>query len=268
MSENNPPNQISLPEHIYKMYSLFEKTSDSKWIDNPFKDFKMIDDIKIKIARNISNLNYYLIDIPFSEKINPKFVLQYIKKIEYRNYFSSDSISFKFLKEINENHWKEEETYSGYKTVFEVFMLNFQIIFFNPNENINTNVSQAKYYHSYKILKNNNEYILRVELVLNNLDIDQEIDVKVYLNMILNILKATYSRFKINFNIIKNKNGIIRSSSFNNQLKNSIDLSKPDNINRPKSTDHQNNMTINDTDEKFTQTDHFSPSKTNNDNKK
>jgi hypothetical protein len=46
---------------------------------------------------------------------------------------------------------------------------------------------------------------LRFELVLNNMDIDQDIDINVYLNMILNILSVTYSKFKINFNIIDKK---------------------------------------------------------------
>lgn len=262
MTENNPPNQISLPEHIYKMYSLFEKTSDPKWIENPFKDFKVIDGIKIKIARNISNLNYYLIDIPFSDKLNPKFILQYIKNIDYRNYFSSDSISFKIVKSINDNHWKEEESYSGYKTIFDVHMFNFQLLFFNPSENLNTNLYQAKYYHCYRILKHENHYVLRFELVLNNLDIDQEIDVNVYLNMILNILKASYTKFKINFDIIYNKKERDRSSSFNNltnvpQLSDQLNL--PNNSNRPKSADYKNERIHYDRYEKNTQTDIPSP---------
>ena len=61
----HPPNQIALPEHIYKMYSLFEKTTDPKWSDNPFKFFKSIHNIEIKIAKNISNLNYFMVDINF-----------------------------------------------------------------------------------------------------------------------------------------------------------------------------------------------------------
>lgn len=75
------------------------------------------------------------------------------------------------------------------------------MLFYNLKDNIDTNISDAKYYNAYKILKNNNSYILRFELVLNNMDIDQYIDINVYLNMILNILSVTYSKFKINFNI-------------------------------------------------------------------
>lgn len=255
MTENNPPNQISLPEHIYKMYSLFEKTSDPNHIDNPFRDYKSIDDIKIKIARNISNLNYYTIDIPFSDQLNPKFIIQYIKNIDYRNYFSSDSISFKLLKQISETHWKEEESYSGHKTVFDVLIFNFQILFYNSKNNLNTNTSEAKYYNSYKILKKNNGYVLRFEIVLNNMDMDQDIDINIYLNMLLNILKAVYNRFKLNFDIVINKIERPRSLS-DNTLKSlpSILNESERSLNRPKSADLFN-KNIDDKSEKGTQTD-------------
>lgn len=205
MTENKPPNQITLPEDVYKIFNLFEKTSDPNWSDNPFKEFKTIDTIKIKIARNISNLNYYIVDIPFSGQLNPKFIIKYIKNINYRNYFSGDFISFRILHQINEQHWKEEENYSGHKTVFNVLNFNFQLLFYNSNDNVNTNTSEAKYYNSYRILKKNNGYVLRFELVLNNMDIDQDIDINVYLNMLLNILRAVYTRYKLTFDIV-NKN--------------------------------------------------------------
>ena len=165
-------NQISLPENIYKMYNLFEKSNDILWKDNPFKNFKSIGDVNIKMARNLSNLNYYIVDIPFNNQINPNFLIQYIKNIDYRNYFSSDSISFKVIKEINKNNWIEEEKYCGFKNLFNVITFKFQILFYNPSDNLDTNISQAKYYNCYKIFKNNDKYILRLELVLNNLDID------------------------------------------------------------------------------------------------
>jgi len=221
MTAYKSPNQITLPEHIYKIYSLFEKTSDPKWIENPFKDYKTIDGIKIKIARNLSNLNYYLIDIPFSNQLNPKFVLQYIRNIDYRNYFSEDSISFKLVNQINEYQWKEQENYSGHKTIFDGLIFKFQILLYNLKDNLNTNTSEAKYYNAYKILKHTNNYVLRFELVLNNMDIDQDIDINVYLNMILNILKAVYSKFKLQFNIINNNlinlPVILNSSDINNK---------------------------------------------------
>lgn len=222
MTENNPPNQISLPECIYNMYSLFEKTSDSKWIENPFKDYKIIDDIKIRLAKNLSNLNYYIIDIPFSEQLNPKFILMYIRNIDYRNYFSGDSFNFKLIKQINEYQWKEEENYLGHKTIFDVQMFNFQLLFYNIKDNDNINTSQAKYYNAYKILKINNGYNLRLELVLNNMDIDQYIDIRAYLNMMLNILKAAYNKFKINFDIVNKKKVKLRSvqSTLNSSILN------------------------------------------------
>lgn len=41
MTDNNPPNQKSLPEHIFQIYSLFEKFSVPKWKENPFTPLKI-----------------------------------------------------------------------------------------------------------------------------------------------------------------------------------------------------------------------------------
>ena len=232
----NQPNQISLPESIYKMYTLFEKISDPKWDENPFRDYKVISGIKIKLAKNLSNLNYFTIDIPFNNKLNPKFILQYIKNIKYRNCFS-DSLRFRIIKEINEHQWKEDEIYLGHKTSFDVQIFKFQLLFYNTNNDINTNISQAKYYNAYKILKSDDGFILRFELVLNNLDIDQDIDLMVYLNMLLNILKATYDRFNLKFDVIPDKIDRPRSSSLD-RLSN-ININQNKLVNRPKSAENK-----------------------------
>ena len=69
--------------------------------------------------------------------------------------------------------------------------LIFNNNYINSGINIfNTNVSQAKHYMSYKIFSNPNNYVLRFELVLNNMDLDQDIDINVYVNMIYNLLKT------------------------------------------------------------------------------
>ena len=81
-------------------------------------------------------------------------------------------------------------------------MNNFSIFFYNNVNIFNTNVSQAKYYMSYKIFSNPNNYILRFELVLNNMDLDQDIDINIYVNMIYNLLKTIHKKFKTNLDIV------------------------------------------------------------------
>jgi len=203
-NELNILKQISLPENIYLIYHFFEKSKNIKETNNPFKFYKKIHNININIAKNLSSLNYYQIDIPISKKINPSYLIKYLKNTEYRNVFSCNSICFKTINNIDEYNWSEEENYKGTKTNFNITSSNFQIIFYNCSNNFNTNMSQAKYYNAYKILNDKNNYILRFELVLNNLDIDQDIDINIYLNMIINILRAVYKKFKINFDLDNN----------------------------------------------------------------
>ena len=64
-------------------------------------------------------------------------------------------------------------------------------------------MSNTKYYHAFKILNNNDKYILRFEIVLNCMDMDQDIDIIIYLNMIIRLLKATHDKFKQNFKFVK-----------------------------------------------------------------
>ncbi len=193
--------QISLPENIYNIKSFYEKKFISQE-DNPFKFYKKIYNLDVFLAKNINNLNYYYIDFPINKNINPNFVIKYFKNIDYRNAFSHESLSFYITSKISDNSWKEDEIYKGHKTNYNVLMTNFNIFFYNDVNIFNTNVSQAKYYMSYKIFSNPNNYILRFELVLNNMDLDQDIDINVYVNMIYNLLKTIHKKFKINLDIV------------------------------------------------------------------
>ncbi len=200
-------NQFTLPENIFNINSLFEKTKDTNWKENPFKVYKKVFNLNLNIARNKENFNYYYIDFPVSKQINPQFVIKYFKNIDYRNVFSHDSINFTLLNQTNENIWTEEENYKGSKNIYHVLMTTFQLFFYNNSNNFNTNTSQAKYYMSFKIFSSAQNYILRFELVLNNMDIDQDIDVNIYVNMIFNLLKIIHKKFKIDYQTDLNLNG-------------------------------------------------------------
>ena len=193
--------QISLPENIYNINSFFEKKFISQE-DNPFKFYKKIYNLDLFVAKNINNMNYYYIDFPINKNINPNFVIKYLKNIDYRNAFSHESLNFYLVGKTSENSWREDEIYKGHKTNYHVLMTNFSIFFYNYVNIFNTNVSQAKYYMTYKIFSNPNNYILRFELVLNNMDLDQDIDINVYVNMIYNLLKTIHKKFKTNLDIV------------------------------------------------------------------
>ena len=97
--------QIILPPAIYTIYDFFDKTRDIEWKTNPFVFYKNINDITIKIARDISNLNFYQIDIPIYGKINPKFIIKYLQNIDYRNYYAANTLYYKLITKID-NHKK------------------------------------------------------------------------------------------------------------------------------------------------------------------
>ena len=72
------------------------------------------------------------------------------------------------------------------------------ILFYNTTNNFKQNISDTKYYNCYKILKKNYpKYILRFESVFNIMDINQDIDIIIYVNMINRMLKAIYEKFNI-----------------------------------------------------------------------
>jgi len=195
--------QIALPLNIYNAFLFFEKSRDDEWKENPFIFYKRIFGMSVKLAKNISNLNYYQIDIPINNKIKPSYLLQYLINIDYRNYFSSDKLSFKQIKKINNNKWIEIENYRGTEIKYMVNhnQKEFYLLFYNENwDSDNTNVLQNKYYHCFKILKSIEDNILRFEIILNNMDIDQIIDITVYLEMLINLIKAIHEKFKINYN--------------------------------------------------------------------
>jgi len=195
------PKQISLPQNIYTIYDFFDKTKSSDWKENPFTTYKKINNLEIKIAKNISNLNFYQVDFPINKMIKPGFLIKYIKNIDYRNYYSENNLFYKLISRVDDNEWAEYEFYNESKNKFIVLNSNFVLIFYNENPSFGQNLSDTKYYHAFKILSDNDNYILRFEIVLNNMDMDQDIDIVIYLNMIIRLLKAVHDKFKQSFDI-------------------------------------------------------------------
>ena len=193
--------QITLPENIYAIYDFFDKTKNIDWKENPFVTFKKTNGLNIKIAKNISNLNLYQVDFPISKNIKPDFLIKYIKNIDYRNYYAKDALFYKHVSSVDDNEWVEWEYYNGNKNKFVVLNSHFIILFYNKNTFFGQNISDTKYYHAYRILNDNDKFILRFEIVLSNLDFDQEVDIIIYLNMIIRLLKAVHEKFKQNFSI-------------------------------------------------------------------
>ena len=194
------PKQISLPPSIFTIYDFFDKTKNIEWKENPFTTYKKINNLEIKIAKNISNLNFYQVDFQINKKIKPEFLNKYIKNIDYRNYYSKDTLFYKLISTIDDNNWIECEFYNGSKNKFVVTNSNFMVLFYNENPSFGQDLSDTKYYQSYKILKDNDNYILRFEIVLNNMDMDQDIDIIIYCNMLIRLLKAIHEKFKQTFN--------------------------------------------------------------------
>ena len=178
-------NQIMLPPNIYNIYNFFETNND----------IPMIDKLIMKTTKD--DLNYYRVDFKLHKNTTPSFIIKYLKNINYRNIFSSSSINFKQIGIEQENYWVEEETHNNMKTIFTWLATKFKLISYVNK--INDTAKNIKYYNCYKILKDNNHncHVLRFETVYNNMDMDQEVDLSIYINMIINILKSSYSILKI-----------------------------------------------------------------------
>jgi hypothetical protein len=188
---------IILPKKIYAIYNFFEKTKSVQF--NPFKDYKSdnftYENITIKIAKNISDMNFYQVDFIINKKIQPSYVIQYISDPNLRTLYSDGAILYKQISKDNHKS-VEEEHYNDNKNTFNCILSKFMFLTYVDIEN--ESIFNSKYYASYKILNNNVDYVLRFETALNQLDIDQEIDLDRYIKMIGNIIKAIYHKFKIN----------------------------------------------------------------------
>ena len=184
--------QLSLPIKIYELYNVFENATKTD-----FTLYKEIVGLNVKINKNVSELNLFQIDFPVSKEITPHYYIKYLKDINNRNAFSPDSIYFNIHKYTNDNEWIEDEIYNGNKNRLVCVSSSFIIIFYAENFESTNNLSNKKYYNSFKLLDNNNNYIIRFEIVLNFLDIDSDIDLNIYITMINNIIKAIYNKFNL-----------------------------------------------------------------------
>ena len=144
------------------------------------------------------------------KSIKPDYIIKYLKDLNYRNYYANNTLFYKLISQTNDNEWVEIEYFNKIENHFNVVMSQFFILFYNDIHNFNQNVANAKFYQCYKILNDieNDKYILRFEIVLNNMDFDQDNDIIIYLNMLIRLIKAIYKKFKLSckYKLIHNKN--------------------------------------------------------------
>ena len=196
--------QKVLPKKILTIYQFYEYSKNPKWEEKPFKEFKselkeQNDNINIKIASNISNLNFYIIDWNVDKRISPGFIIKYLKDVKLRCIYSDPALNYKITSIITKDKkWVEEEKYKENTNTFICYLSQFEFLQYCDID-INKDISESKIYIAYKILNAGDKFILRFEIVLNYMDIDQEIDLKIYINMINSILKAIYKKFKIDY---------------------------------------------------------------------
>ena len=194
---------FTLPKKVFTIYDFFEKTKNPKWNDNPFKQFTphlkdKFNNINIMVATNISNLNFYIVDFDINMKVTPSYIIKYFKDISLRNLFSDPSLNYKLLQYNNseKTKWTEQETYKEAVNTFNCMHTNYEFISYADNKD-NSDMSTSKIYIGYKVLSAVNRYVFRLELVLNHMDMDQEIDLLVYINMVTNILNNIHKKFKV-----------------------------------------------------------------------
>jgi hypothetical protein len=194
---------FTLPKKVFTIYDFFEKTKNPKWNDNPFKQFipnlkDKFNNMNIMVATNISNLNFYIVDFDINKNITPSYIIKYFKDISLRNLFSDASLNYKLLQYTNteKTKWIEQETYKDVVNMFNCMHTNFELISYTDNKP-NSDMSTSKIYVAYKVLSAADKYVFRLEIVLNHMDMDQEIDLLVYINMVTNILNSIHKKFKI-----------------------------------------------------------------------
>lgn len=197
------PEQKVLPKKIFTIYDFFEQTKNPNWLDTPFKPFKPIlkeqlANYNIMIAMNISNLNFYIIDFSIDRRIPPSYIIKYIKDEKLRNHYSDPLLHYTVDSIINrDKKWIETETYKNSVNKFICLLSSFEFLQYSEHDQNYNDVSESKYYIAYKILNAGDKNVLRFEIVLSSMDIDQEVDLMIYTDMITKILKIVHSKFRL-----------------------------------------------------------------------
>ena len=197
------PEQKVLPKKIHTIYDFFEQTKNPKWEANPFKPFKPIlkeqlANHNIMLAMNISNLNFYKIDFSIDKRIPPNYIIKYIKDEKLRNLYSDPLLNYTIDSIITrEKKWIETETYKDTTNNFVCILSSFEFLQYSECDMNDKDVSESKFYIAYKILNAGDKNVLRFEIVLNSMDIDQEVDLMIYTDMITKMLKAIYNKHRL-----------------------------------------------------------------------
>jgi len=156
-------NLSSLPKKQKLIYLL---TLENKL----YKDIK-IDDEKIKMFTYKHHYNVYRYDKFLDNKINPNHFFYYFKDSYYRGRLNNSKINI--IEKINDKEWIEEWFIYGKNIKIKIICDNYQIVAYVLDNDIPTFEI-----FSLKIRESENKYLIRLEMVFNTIDLEQEYKLK------------------------------------------------------------------------------------------
>jgi len=152
--------------------------------DEKYKDHK-IDKLSIKMIKDCNNYNVYRWDKLLHPSIRPDHFFYYFKDCKNRERLNPLINNIKLLKKINDNEWVE--VFDMYERQFKVKIhsYDYQLLMYVIEEDIEETLGTYQLLN-FVIREVDGRYLVRLELIFDVFDMDQEVEV---LNQIKSICK-------------------------------------------------------------------------------
>ena len=152
--------------------------------DEKYKDHK-IDKLTIKMIKDYNNFNIYRWDKLLHPSIRPDHFFYYFKDCKNRERLNPLINNIKLLKKNSENEWIE--IFDMYERQFKVKIhcYDYQLIMYVIEEEIDETLGTYQIFN-FVIREVNGRYLVRLELIFDVFDMDQEVEV---INQIKSICK-------------------------------------------------------------------------------
>jgi len=144
-------------------------------LDEKYKQYN-IGNCKLNIIKNHHNFNIYRWNKFLDPLIQPDHFFYYFKDFKNRERLNPLINNIKILKNINDNEWVEKFDMYDRSFNVKIHIGNYELVMYVIDQDLDETLGTYELF-KFIIREVNGKYLLRLELIFDIYDMDQEIEV-------------------------------------------------------------------------------------------
>jgi hypothetical protein len=135
-----------------------------------------IGNLKLNLIKDYNNFNIYRWDKFLDPSVRPDHFFYYFKDCKNRERLNPLIKNIKILKKINDNEWIERFEMYDRNFNIKIHLGNYELVMYVIDQDLDENLGTYELF-KFIIRQVDDKYLIRLELIFDIFDMDQEIEV-------------------------------------------------------------------------------------------